>query len=90
MNPTTGAATAYDWSWTTSLQGVVRGDHVNEYRQPFLSPVLAFVEICKTNYTADSEPTLLAYYDDLYQQPVTLTGPVSDTRPFSSQTLRRL
>lgn len=60
-----GAALPYDWSFTTSLVGVVKGDHVNEDRAPFLSVCFEYVEICRTAFVGDSNPTLIGYFDDI-------------------------
>ncbi len=86
VNPTTGAPVAYGWSFTTSLLGVPAGDHVNELRKPYLSPVLAAVEICKTSYTGDSPPTLTGYYDDTtYAVGQVLQPPLPPPRRAQSQ-----
>lgn len=75
INPTTLAGAAFSWTTTLSPLMVPPGDHVNQLRVPDFSPNMASFQYERTLYTSDSDPTVVAYLDDLFTSPISLGTP---------------
>lgn len=80
INPTTGAATAYSWTATSSLLMVPAGDHVNLLRRPDFSPVMASFQFERTTYGGDMDPLVFGFFDDLFTNPIQLAPPQDPAR----------
>ena len=83
INPTTGAASAFNYFWQTSLMNVPAGDHANEDRVPDLSPVAYKIEYTMTN--GATAPTIQVYFDDIFTTPTTLGASVRPPRRSQSK-----
>lgn len=70
--PATGLGSTYAWTLTTGLLGVPEGDHVNKLRGPDFSPAFASVQIERLAIDGDTDPSVSAYYDDFFNDPVNL------------------
>lgn len=71
VNPS-GTTTNFGWQAQTSLLAIPPGDHVNYLRIANLSPVAAGFTYNRTTYSGDSDPILIAFFDDFYTTPISL------------------
>ncbi len=87
-----GAAdSAIDFSITTSLFRVPSGNHVNTLRKPGLYPVLYGFKIDRLLFTADQDPQVYCFKDDIWTDPIRLdikqTAPARIPNPKGYKTM---
>lgn len=80
-----GASTNFDFIAVTNLFMLPPGNHINALRRPGVIPTVDFIEITRSQYAADKDPDVFAFFDDLWTTPVSMVAPSEPM--FTAQTL---